>query len=125
MANNLQPKTFAIAQTRGDTRGYKFQRIDMEGAIITEAPDKMFVTFKKSYNDKSFVFQKTLDELYMDEEGWWHFTIAPEDTNNLPYGKYYGDIERIIADDVKTIARGTLTLLEEATWASNEGGNNG
>ena len=125
MANNSQPKTFAIAQVRGDTRGYKFQRTLEDETVIMEAPDKIFVTFKKSFNDKSFVFQKTLDELYMDEEGWWHFTITPEDTNNLPYGKYYGDIERIIADDVKTIARGTLTLLEEATWASNEGGNNG
>lgn len=124
MAN--KPKPFAIAQIRGDTRGYRFQRtLEDETTVIMESPDKMFVTFKKSYNDKSFVFQKTLDELYMDEEGWWHFTITPEDTNNLPYGKYYGDIERIIADDVKTIARGTLTLLEEATWASNEGGNNG
>lgn len=122
MANNTQPKTFCIKQTRGDTWGYKFQRTDTEGEPIMEAPDEMYLTIKVSPNDKTPVIQKTLDDMYMDESGYWHFTIFAEDTNNLAYGTYGADIERIIGDDVKTIAKGTFTFTDEYTWASNQKG---
>lgn len=122
--NKTQPKIFHIVQTRGDTWGYKFQRFDFDGDLITDRPDAMYFTVKNSFNDRTPAIQKTLDDMYLDEDGFWHFTITPEDTNNLAYGEYYADIERIVAGDVKTIAKGTFKLTEEATWASNEKGDN-
>lgn len=121
---DTQPKIFHLKQTRGDTWGYKFQRTDTSKEVIMEAPDEMYFTVKNSFNDQTPVIQKTLDEMYMDESGYWHFTITPQDTDNLPYGKYVGDVERIIGDDVKTIAKGTFTLTEESTWALNQKGAN-
>lgn len=122
--NKAKPKKFAISQPRGDTWGYKFQRFDFDGDVIMDRPDEMYFTVKNCFHDKDFVIQKTLADMYIDEEGFWHFTITADDTNNLAFGVYDADVERIVSGDVKTLATGTFTLTEEVTYASNEKGAN-
>lgn len=110
-----------MRQTRGDTVKYHFQRIDKDGNPITIMPDKIYFTVKKCFSDKNVIFQKTIDDMQIDvEEGLYHFTVEPEDTNDLKYGTYVYDIE-VITDAVKTtISKGEFILEPEVTFAENE-----
>ena len=105
---------------RGDTGAFKFQRLDSNGDAITAAPTAMYFTVKKSYSYATDIFQKTLADMTMDEDGTWHFIIAPEDTASLDYGSYVFDLEVTTDDYVQTIAKGKLILEEEATWVGNK-----
>lgn len=105
---------------RGDTAQYKFQRVDGDGHVITTAPDALYFTVKESTNKLNYVFQKRLDDMTLDSDGTYHFTIEPTDTNGLQYGNYAYDIE-VIVDGVKnTPAIGTFNILPEVTWVQNE-----
>lgn len=110
----------ALQMIRGDTAKYKFQRLDAAGQVITTMPDFLYFTVKETVNKLAIVFQKTLDDMTVDQDGTYHFTIDPKDTNGLQYGDYAYDLE-VIADDIKTtIAIGTFTIKPEVTWAQNE-----
>lgn len=109
-----------ISQIRGDTRRYKFERINADGSIILTPPDKLYFTVKKTYISKEMLIQKKLEDFVIDADGTYHFTILPDDTNNLKYGTYVFDIE-VITDGVKTtIAKGDFTIEPEVTFADDE-----
>ena len=108
---------------RGDTLKLKFKRIDKNGEVIKEKPDKLFFTVKSNYTVKSYLFQKSLSKntiIYDEEDNYYKLTITPEDTNKLDYDTYVWDIEVITDNVVKTIAKGTLKLEQEVTFAENE-----
>ena len=107
---------------RGDTKKLKFQRKSTNSEVITEKPDKMFFTVKTGYYSKDYLFQKRLDTdiIYNEEDNYYYFTINSSDTDKLDYGDYVFDIEIIKNDIKKTIARGTLTVEKEVTFAENE-----
>lgn len=108
---------------RGDTKFYKFQRKKKyDGSIITELPDKLYFTIKFDYNVDDIVFQKTLGDgiEFNVDDNYYYITINPNDTNDLPYGKYVYDIE-VVKDDVKqTIAIGEIEITNEVTFENNE-----
>lgn len=106
--------------TRGDTQPLKFQRIDADGHVIMTVPDEMFFTVKLNYNTKDFVIQKTLSDMTLGSDGYWHFVINPEDTQELDVTTYVYDIEVTTSGIVFTISKGTLELLSEATWSCNK-----
>ena len=106
--------------TRGDTGAYKFQRLDKSGNAITTTPTALYFTVKKTYSQSTFAFQKSLSDMTIDENGFWHFKIQPEDTDTLEYGTYVYDIEVTDGDYVQTIAKGDLDICEEATWYANK-----
>jgi hypothetical protein len=62
----------------------------------------------------------TGDIIFDNTDNYYHVTINPNDTNELQFGTYKYDIEIVTNNYKKTIAVGTLTLLEEVTFASNE-----
>ncbi len=113
-----------ITLTRGDTAAFKFQRKDADGNVITTKAPKIFFTVKKDWKDSSHLLQKTIADMSFDSEKYYHFTITPEETDQLKFGRYVYDLE-VIADEegqVKTtVAKGAFTLLREATHAGNEG----
>lgn len=109
-----------IRMIRGDTAKYKFQRIDGNGQVITELPDYLYFTVKESTNKLNYVFQKDLNDMTVDSDGFYHFVVEPEDTNNLQYGNYAFDIEIIVSGVKTTVALGTFTILPEVTWVQNE-----
>lgn len=109
-----------LSQTRGDTRGYKFQRKNSAGEVITTEPDALFVTIKTDWNTDDIVFQIKMDEMTLDENGWWHWHTEPQDTAELPYGKYYGDVEVHKNGGIFTISKFVFQITEEATWSSGE-----
>lgn len=105
---------------RGDSKAYKFQRKDKEGNILTDTPTTLFFTVKTSFKTQEYVLQKNLENMYITQDGYWHFVLNPEDTEDLPYGKYCWDIQ-VVQDGFKTtIARGHLELTNESTWEVNE-----
>lgn len=107
---------------RGDTKTLKFQRRTTNDEVITEKPDKMFFTVKTGYYSKDYLFQKRLDTdiIYNEEDNYYYFTINSSDTDKLDYSDYVFDIEVITGDTVKTIAKGTLKVESEVTFAENE-----
>ena len=109
-----------LTQTRGDTAGYTFQRLDNGGSVITTTPSALYFTVKKAYTDETALLQKTIDDMTMADDGTWSFTIQAGETDKLAFGDYVYDIEVIDNDAVTTIAKGKFTLTPEATWQSNE-----
>ena len=106
--------------TRGDTKSFKFQR-KSDGQPITTIADKIYFTVKETNYTNDMIFQKTIDDMTFDEEYYYHFTILPEDTNDLEYGDYKYDIEVKIGDTyVKTISKGIFKIEDETTHATNE-----
>jgi plasmid rolling circle replication initiator protein Rep len=109
---------------RGDTKDLKFQRKNANtGEIITDIPDNMYFTVKKSYKLVEFVFQKRLSDntiTYNEDDNYYYITIESTDTDNLPFGDYDYDIEVIENNKKKTIAIGTITIDKEVTYAVNE-----
>lgn len=109
--------------TRGDYKIFKFKRTRKDKTIITELPDKMYITFKNNTTTSKALFQKTLANnsiKYSEEDNYYRFEILPEDTNNLAYSKYYFDIEIINDDKPRTIYKGFLDVTEECTHKANE-----
>lgn len=111
-----------LAMTRGDTARFKFQRVDADGEVITSRPDSLFFTVKSNTQNQAFKFQKTLDDMTIDSDGTYHFTIIPTDTNGLAFGQYYYDLEVIDSGVKTTISIGNFIIEPEVTYASNEGG---
>lgn len=76
-----------IFQKRGDTAEF-----DINLTVDGRAPDRYEAVFsvKKSLSDRSYLFQKNV------ENG--HVRIKHGDTQALPYGKYYYDIQIRIDD---------------------------
>ena len=105
---------------RGDEFKFKFKRQTENGETITERPKQMYITFK--YNDENqALFQKKLDEGITFDGEYYHVTINPEDTNNLPFGKLIYDIEIIKENDKpKTLKVDELEIKKEVTYACNE-----
>lgn len=113
----------SINVTRGDNRTFKFQRKTKEGDVITDIPDEMYITFKGSNLQETFFIQKVFskEEITFDSsKNEYRFEITPEDTNELAYGDYVFDIEITKDNKVKTIAKGTLIIKPEVTFASNK-----
>lgn len=106
--------------TRGDTGNFTFQCLDTQGAVITTIADALYFTVKPSWNTAVAVICKTLDDMTFSEDGTYHFTIQPNETECLKYGNYVFDIEVTRDGVVTTIAKGVLTITEEATWVINK-----
>ena len=109
-----------LSQIRGDTRRYRFKRINADGSTIEIEPDKIYFTVKKSYIAKDILIQKKKADFVIDNNHVYHFTIEPDDTNGLKYGNYVYDIE-VITDGVKTtISKGDFIIEPEVTFADDE-----
>lgn len=80
---------------RGDTFAFKFLIKLANGQISTkEDINTLFITTRK-YATKSseIIFQKTLNDVEIDDEGYCHVKFNPEDTESLAYGSYFFDVE--------------------------------
>lgn len=105
---------------RGDTAKFKFRRHNADGNVIATPADEIYFTVKTNGYSDNVLLQKTLADMTFDENYYYHFTILPEDTDNLDYGTYQYDVE-IIQDGNKTTTRGEFIIDEEITFASDEG----
>ena len=109
-----------ITITRGDTQPLKWTRLDPDGHAIMDTPDAMYLTIKRSWDDKNAIIQKKLADMTQDESGAWHTIIAAEETEGLPYGTYVFDLEVTVLGCVTTICKDELRVTREATWSTNK-----
>jgi hypothetical protein len=111
-----------ISIPRGDIRNFKIAIKDPSGDLTGLTFDDIYFTVKRGYLNQEFKFQKRLSDgtITKNEEGYYLFSILPNDTNNLPFGDYDFDIEIVKDDAIKQTTVGVLTLTKEVTYQSNE-----
>lgn len=105
----VEIKNGNITHTRGDTANFKLN-LTVDGA----EPDSYSALFsvKRTLNDTKYLFQKeSLDGI---------ITITHEDTQGLPYGNYFYDIEICIDPSTEgeryiTVGPHRYTLLADVT----------
>lgn len=113
-----------IILPRGDRTSKKIAiRERATGDITNIEFDDIFFTVKRAYLNQEFKFQKrySTGQITKDSEGYYHFTILPEDTDGLPFGDYDFDIELLKNGAIKHTTVGVLSLTREVTYAVNEG----
>lgn len=118
IVGNLQ--TFGIK--RGTTFALKAQRKDAEGNPILTEPKEIYFIVKKQWIDKTALITKDKNDMTFDEEGYYHFTITPEDTENLDYGTYVWDLTPVDDNNAyrQKPASGKLTIGNSSGWIVNE-----
>lgn len=118
IVGNLQ----TISLNRGTSLKLKAQRLDVNDEPILTRAEEIYFTVKKRWTDKNPVFQKSLADMTFDEEGYYRFTIAPEDTENLAYGQYVWDFTAIEDNDTYRAkpAHGILVVGNSSGWIINE-----
>ena len=110
-----------IEMPRGDLKNVSFS-IKSNGVITDIEFDEIYVTFKRNEYVSDFLFQKKLTDgtIIKREDNTYYFTIYPEDTDNLTYGKYVFDIEIIKVGSIKKTTTGILNVTKEVTFITNE-----
>lgn len=105
-----------IKLTRGDSLAFKTRVIFRNGSIADKKDiESFFVTFKKGTNNISpIIFQKTIDDINFDDDGYLHCLFNPEDTENLDYGIYYFDIE-VTSNNIRKTKLIQVILTPETT----------
>ena len=111
-----------LSLNRGTSLGLKAQRIDADGNVIMQRAEEIYFTVKNKWTDTSYVIQKSLADMTFDQQGYYHFTIAPEDTEQLSYGKYVWDFTAVENDDAYRAkpAHGYFVIGNSAGWIINE-----
>jgi hypothetical protein len=113
-----------ITLPRGDRTSKKIAIREQGSSELTDIVfDDIYFTVKRVYLAEEFKFQKRMSagEIVKGEDGYYRFTILPEDTDGLPFGEYDFDIEVVKDGRIKHTTVGTLTLTKEVTYAVNEG----
>lgn len=111
-----------IGINRGTSLRLKAQRLDYENQPILTQADGVFFVVKKCWKNKTALIIKKLEDMTFDSEGFYHFTILPEDTEELPYGKYVWDFTA--TEDSESYrakpSHGYLIVGNSACWIVNE-----
>lgn len=111
-----------ITMARGDIEACPFDITDSNGQLLDIDFDEIYFTVKRNFSDRTFLFQKRLGAGTIEkiETGKYTFTIEPNDTDYLSFGKYVFDIELLYENEIKKTFTGILTLTEESTHYVNE-----
>ena len=111
-----------LSINRGTSIGYKTQRKNQDGSPILEEADAVYFIVKKKWTDDKALITKTIDDMTFDEQGYYHFTITPQDTEKLAYGTYVWDFTAVYGDDVYRAkpAHGQFIIGNSAGWIINE-----
>lgn len=102
---------------RGDTFAFKFKlTIQDKVAIQKEDIDTLFITCRR-YASKEFpvVFEKTLDDVEIDDNGYCHAKFEPKDTEKLAYGSYFFDIEVTLKNGYRKTKLFQFKITKETT----------
>ena len=107
---------------RGDSFPFKTLVTYLNGnPIKREDISTLFVTCRQYANiNYPILFQKTIDDVTIDEEGYIHVIFNPKDTENLDYGQYYFDIEITLNSGYRKSFLNTFQLTYETTIHTEE-----
>lgn len=110
---------------RGDTFAFKTPITFEDGTPVTkEDIDTLFVTVKEQPTEFSpIIFQKKLEDVTIDSDGYCHVVFEPKDTETLRYQKYFFDIEVTLKSGYRKTSLNSFRLTKETT--SHGGDTNG
>ena len=102
---------------RGDTFAFKVKILKSDKTIVKKDELKsVFLTVRKSvFQASPILFQKTIEDIEIDEEGYCHIKFESNDTEKLPYGIYYFDIEVTTISNYRKTKLFQFKLTEETT----------
>ena len=112
-----------IKINRATSQRFTAKRVAEDGTpITTKATTALFVV-KPDWTDAEASITKTLDDMEF-ADGTYSFSLKPEDTETLPYGRYVWDLTFTDGDDYRAKpAHGYLIVGNSAGWVENEGTN--
>ena len=118
IVGNLQ----TIGINRGTSLRLRAQRLDCNGEPITQKAQEIYFIVKKRWTDEKPLIIKDLSDMSFDSEYFYHFTIKPEDTENLAYGQYVWDFTAVEDDNKyrQKPAKGYFIVGNSAGWIINE-----
>lgn len=100
-----------ITMVRGDTLAFSFK---FQG--LNQALDTAYFSCKANPTDNTYLFQKSLsDGIEADENNVYKVRVAPDDTEDIPAGDYFYDLQVGVNDDIYTILIGQLFLRQDVT----------
>lgn len=82
----------------------------------------IYFAIKRMWTDKNPLVIKSLEDMTFDEDGYYHFSITPQDTEQIPYGKYVWDFTAV-EDNEKYRAKpahGYFVIGNSSVWIVNE-----
>lgn len=102
---------------RGDTFAFKLPvKLKNKATLKQETVDTIYITARKdTREDADAIFQKSIEDIHIDDEGYCHAMFKPEDTENLDYGFYIFDIEITLKSGYRKSKVCKLELTKEAT----------
>ena len=111
-----------IGINRGTSNSLKARRLDMNNQPILVEAEEIYFIVKKRWTDKTALITKDASDMVFDEQGYYHFTIFPNETENLPYGQYVWDFTAVDANNQYRAkpAHGYMTIGNSAGWIINE-----
>lgn len=111
---------------RGDTLPFKAKITLNDGTPIqTQNIKTLLITGRKLTQKTSpIIFQKTLEDVTIDEEGYCHGVIEPEDTEELSYGNYYFDIEVTLHNGYRKSRLYQFRLIDETSMHGGDDNGN-
>lgn len=104
------PYIHKMTVIRDDTEIITFSVRDLPSAITG-----VYFTVKKSINQSTVTFQKTLSNGITTSDGKYIVTIAPSDTVNLEPGFYTYDLKIVCGSYKKTLMKGAFEILRGVT----------
>lgn len=118
IVGNLQ----TISLNRGTSLNIKARRRDKNGNPILSPAQNVYFVVKKQWTDKDALINIDIDRMTFDSEGYYHFTITPEDTEKLRYGQYVWDFTSVENNNQYRAkpAHGYLIVGNSAGWIINE-----
>ena len=98
-----------LFHVRGDTLAFNFKLLDYENDLTGA-----YFSCKETYDSDSYIFQKTLEDGITNMgDGVYEVRVAPADTADAEIRSYYYDLRIECDDDVFTVIRGILSLVDE------------
>lgn len=107
---------------RGTSVSLMVQIRDEEGMLYElQEGDKLIFGVKQNPNNKSYSLKKTADSTAKTDDGYI-INLAPEDTANLPFGKYVFDVGLQTAEGNFYMVVECDSLIIDTAVTSKEGG---
>ena len=100
-----------ISMVRGDTLSFGVEYDGTEQDL-----DAAYFTVRDSVNSSQITLQKTLGYgITKSDTGKYVVRVAPNDTNIIPAGAYYYDLQAELNGDVFTLLKGALIIEQDIT----------
>lgn len=101
-----------LALIKGDTFTFDIIISDIENVSV----ESIFFSVKVKQTDQNYAFQKSLaNGIVAIDNLRYCVKIEPQDSENLPCGDYYYDLQVNIGNDTYTVMMGTLKIKQDIT----------